>query len=206
MDKTVRTNKPKLVNWLSGDPYGILQHVQSREFITDTEYETLKSISVPQKQVIELLDIILKKGERVCGDFLEMLLKDEVNEFSPELRKWIKTVKISDTTDNVVAQTTSRHQVISQRNEEGASFNMPRDCEEFLKKKKSLLVQRVKHIDLIVDDLDLHSESVGNIRAQATDQNKMRKLLDYINSKTIAERLVDALYKHECDLMNDLCS
>lgn len=64
----------------------------------------------------------------------------------------------------------------------------------------------MKHIDLIVDDLDLHSESYGNIRAQATDQNKMRKLLDYINSKTIAERLVDALFKHECDLMNDLCS
>ncbi|XP_056610744.1 caspase recruitment domain-containing protein 6 isoform X3 [Triplophysa dalaica] len=117
MDKTVLRNKPKLVNWLSGDHYGILQHVQSREFITDTEYETLKSISVPQKQVIDLLDIILKKGERVCGDFLKMLLEDEVNEFSPELRKWIKTVKISDTTDNVLAQTTSRHQAREMKKE-----------------------------------------------------------------------------------------
>ncbi|KAA0715518.1 hypothetical protein E1301_Tti010104 [Triplophysa tibetana] len=174
MDKTVLRNKLKLVNWLSGDPF-FLQHVQSREFITHSEYGMLKSIPVAQNQVIELLDIILKKGEKVCGYFLEMLSEDDVNAFSPELRDWIKTVKNSD-------------------------------CEVFLKEKKSLLVQRVKHIDLIVDDLDLHSESYGSIRAEATDQNKMRKLLDYINSKTIAERLVDALFKYESDLMNDLCS
>lgn len=102
MDKTVLKMKPKLVIWLSGDPYGILQHVQSREFITDTEYDTLKSISVPQKQAIDLLDIILKKGERVCGDFLKMLLEDDVNEFSPQLREWIKTVEISGICDNTI--------------------------------------------------------------------------------------------------------
>ncbi|XP_057192748.1 uncharacterized protein si:dkey-10c21.1 isoform X2 [Triplophysa rosa] len=189
MDKIVLKNKPKLIDWLSGDHIGILQHVQSREFITDAEYDMLKYISVPRKQVIELMDIILGKGEKVCREFLKMLKEDDVNEFSPQLRDWIKTVNNSDTTDNA-AQTTPRAQVTN--------------CEEFLKKKMSPLVQGVKHIDLIVDDLGLHPESVANIRAQATDQNKMRKLLDYINSKTIAERLVDALFRHESDLMNDL--
>ncbi|KAI7808757.1 uncharacterized protein si:dkey-10c21.1 isoform X1 [Triplophysa rosa] len=206
MDKIVLKNKPKLIDWLSGDHIGILQHVQSREFITDAEYDMLKYISVPRKQVIELMDIILGKGEKVCREFLKMLKEDDVNEFSPQLRDWIKTVNNSDTTDNA-AQTTPRAQVTSQKNKDcegGASDNRPIDCEEFLKKKMSPLVQGVKHIDLIVDDLGLHPESVANIRAQATDQNKMRKLLDYINSKTIAERLVDALFRHESDLMNDL--
>lgn len=64
----------------------------------------------------------------------------------------------------------------------------------------------MKNIDPIVDDLDFHSELVANIRVQATEHGKMRKLLDYINSKNMAKRLVDALFRHESDLMSDLHS
>ncbi|RXN08557.1 hypothetical protein ROHU_031819 [Labeo rohita] len=46
--------------------------------------------------VIKLLDIILGKGEDVCRKFLDLLKEDDVNEFSPELRKWIKTVDTKD--------------------------------------------------------------------------------------------------------------
>lgn len=69
-------------------------------------------------------------------------------------------------------------------------------------------MQNVKRIEPIVDDLhlSLHSELVANIRAQTTDQNKMRTLLTNINSKIMAKRLVDALFKHEEDLMNELLS
>uniref|UniRef100_A0A671KT19 CARD domain-containing protein n=1 Tax=Sinocyclocheilus anshuiensis TaxID=1608454 RepID=A0A671KT19_9TELE len=55
------------------------------------------------------------------------------------------------------------------------------DCQMFLKKKFSLLVQNVKNIDPIIDDLvDLHAESVANVRAKSTDQEKMRKLLEQL--------------------------
>uniref|UniRef100_A0A672M2A4 CARD domain-containing protein n=1 Tax=Sinocyclocheilus grahami TaxID=75366 RepID=A0A672M2A4_SINGR len=55
------------------------------------------------------------------------------------------------------------------------------DCQMFLKKNFSLLVQNVKNIDPIIDDLvDLHPESAANVRAKSTDQEKMRKLLEQL--------------------------
>nr|XP_055071009.1 uncharacterized protein si:dkey-10c21.1 [Misgurnus anguillicaudatus] len=80
------------------------------------------------------------------------------------------------------------------------------DCKEFLKKNHSCLVQNVKHIDVILDDLHLHPEAAANVRSKGTNPAKMRELLGYINSKAIAERLVDALFEHERDLMDDLLS
>ncbi|XP_026127191.1 uncharacterized protein LOC113108346 isoform X1 [Carassius auratus] len=80
------------------------------------------------------------------------------------------------------------------------------DYEKFLKENTSLLVQRVKNIDPVIDDLDLHVESVANVRAKPTDQNKMRELLTYVNCESIAKDLFNALCKHEKHLMNELLS
>lgn len=88
-------SKPKLIKWLSLDSMHILQYVQANELITRSEYDELKSMTVSKEMVIKLLDIILGKGEKVCRDFLILLKDDDVNEFSPELREWIKTLDTS---------------------------------------------------------------------------------------------------------------
>ncbi|XP_048021103.1 NACHT, LRR and PYD domains-containing protein 1 homolog isoform X2 [Megalobrama amblycephala] len=98
MEKVLLKSKLELINWLRLDPTCILQHVQAKELITQPEYEELKSMTVPRNMVIKLLDIILGKGENVCRDFLILLKDDKVNEISPELSKWIKTVDTSGST------------------------------------------------------------------------------------------------------------
>lgn len=79
-----------------------------------------------------------------------------------------------------------------------------KEFQKFLKANTSALVQNVKRIDPILDDLNLHKESTANVRAKTTDQDKMRKLLDCVNCESIAEKLVDALFKHEEDLMIEI--
>lgn len=251
MDIIVK-NKLKLIKWLKVDPTIILQHVQTHGLITISEYGKLKSISKNASEenvAIELLDIICEKGENVCQDFLKMLEDDDVNEISPELRVWIKTVEIKETekagpsnhlqnprpssgvSASLIASdgSTVFAPIIMNSNISDSihiNMNAPNavkkfdqtkdcgrgkskvvtDCKEFLKKNHGFLVQSVKHIEVILDDLKLHPESAANVRSKGTDQAKMRELLGYINSKAIAERLVDALLEHECDLMDELLS
>ncbi|XP_051565117.1 uncharacterized protein si:dkey-10c21.1 isoform X2 [Myxocyprinus asiaticus] len=202
MEIILKENKIKLIRWLSADTL-ILQHVQSANLITNTEYEKLKSITVPTDKTIELLDIILRKGENVCREFLDLLKKDDVNEMYPELRNWVKTVKISETTNRAGSQGT---QITIQKTERGEpSDNRPiQGFKKFLKSNTSDLVQNVKNIDPILDDLNLHDEQLANVRVLTTNQAKMRKLLDYMNCESIAERLFNALLEHEEDLMKEL--
>ncbi|XP_073710770.1 uncharacterized protein [Misgurnus anguillicaudatus] len=254
MDIIVK-NKLKLIKWLQVDPTIILQHVQTHGLITNSEYGKLKSISRNKSKenvAIDLLDIICEKGENVCQEFLKMLKDDDVNEISPELSAWIKTVEIKETipagpsnhqqnlrpSSGVCASLTASDgstvfaPIIMNSKSGPININMnapsgkpdlvrnsdqTKDCgrgkskvvtdfKEFLKDNTSSLVQNVKHIEVILDDLDLHPEAAANVRSKGTDQAKMRELLGYINSKAIAKRLVKALFKHERDLMDDLLS
>ncbi|XP_056121613.1 uncharacterized protein si:dkey-10c21.1 [Rhinichthys klamathensis goyatoka] len=116
-----------------------------------------------------------------------MLKIDDVNEFSPELREWIKAVDTSE-----------------MANTAGQSGTQVINYQKFLKANTSQLVQNVKNIDAIIDDLNLHNESVANVRAQATGQRKMRELLDCVNCESIAKDVVNALFKHEEPLMKSL--
>ncbi|ROL50405.1 hypothetical protein DPX16_20972 [Anabarilius grahami] len=198
-----------------------------------SEYDELKSMTVPKTMVIKLLDFILGKGENVCRDFLILLKDDDVNEFSPELREWIKTV---DTSGNISASggsnvfsptiigSTAKAITMNMTAPSGIS-NVPtncqkpvRDCEKrengsrsiqdyqkFLKDNTSRLVQKVKNIDPIIDDLKfLHNESIANVRANPTCQKKMRELLDCVNCESLAKDLVDALFEHEKSLMKEM--
>lgn len=76
--------------------------------------------------------------------------------------------------------------------------------QEFLEKNWSELINKVKAVDRIIDDLSLTGEMAANVRVEKTDQAKMRKLLEYTTSKTAARHLVDALYKHAADVMEDM--
>ncbi|XP_077072127.1 uncharacterized protein LOC143723500 [Siphateles boraxobius] len=206
MDRVLLKSKTKLIRWLKLDCILILQHVQEHEFITSTEYENLKSMKVPTEVVIKLLDIIYGKGENVCRDFLNLLKNDDVNEFSPELREWIKTVDTSETANTAgqsgIQVTIQKPDRDWERRENGN--RSIQDYQKFLKANTSQLVQKVKNIDPIIDDLDLHNESVANVRACPTRQMKMRELLDCVNCESIAKDLVNALFKHEESLMKGL--
>lgn len=215
MDIIVK-NKLKLIKWLKVDPTIILQHVQTHGLITNSEYGKLRSISRNKSEenvAIDLLDIICEKGENVCQDFLKMLKDDDVNEISPELSAWIKTVEIKETEkagpsnhQQNLRPTSGVSATDTTKDCRRGKSKVVTDCKEFLKKNHSCLVQNVKHIDVILDDLHLHPEAAANVRSKGTNPAKMRELLGYINSKAIAERLVDALLEHEHDLMDELLS
>ncbi|KAK7169433.1 hypothetical protein R3I93_005412 [Phoxinus phoxinus] len=207
MDKVLLKSKTKLIRWLKLDCI-ILQHVQEHELITTTEYDHLKSMKDPTEVVIKLLDIIHGKGENVCRNFLHLLKNDDVNEFSPELREWIKTVDTSETA-NTAGQSGIQVKIQTPDRDCGRRENGNRtipDYQKFLKANTSQLVQNVKNIDPILDDLDLHKESVANVRAKPTHQMKMRELLDCVNCESLAKDLVNTLFKHEKSLMKELQS
>ncbi|XP_016301092.1 uncharacterized protein LOC107657502 isoform X2 [Sinocyclocheilus anshuiensis] len=248
MEEIILDNKPKLIKWLSSDSELFLQYVQAKKLITMSQYSELMDMAAKERVIIRLLDIILGRGESVCRKFLDLLKEDDVNEISPELREWIRTVDTKDqktekdckrresgdrpiqgnisasdgsfinspvitgrslcpTEFNTTAAPSGRSNVQAnyQKPDRDCQQRPIQDCQMFLKKKFSLLVQNVKNIDPIIDDLvDLHAESVANVRAKSTDQEKMRKLLGCVNCESIAKDLVIALYKHEKPLMNDL--
>ncbi|XP_016301093.1 uncharacterized protein LOC107657502 isoform X3 [Sinocyclocheilus anshuiensis] len=207
MEEIILDNKPKLIKWLSSDSELFLQYVQAKKLITMSQYSELMDMAAKERVIIRLLDIILGRGESVCRKFLDLLKEDDVNEISPELREWIRTV---DTKDQKTEKDCKRREsgdrpIQDQKPDRDCQQRPIQDCQMFLKKKFSLLVQNVKNIDPIIDDLvDLHAESVANVRAKSTDQEKMRKLLGCVNCESIAKDLVIALYKHEKPLMNDL--
>ncbi|XP_016305386.1 uncharacterized protein LOC107660578 isoform X1 [Sinocyclocheilus anshuiensis] len=237
MAEIIVKNKLNLIKWLSSDHVILLQHVQVNQLIPTAQYRELMDMTGKDRVVIKLLDIILGKGENVCRDFLDLLKNDDVNEFYPELREWIKTVdtketatmtgqsgtkvnsKISASGGSVVYSPiitdTSQGSIemhmtvapsgrIDQKPDRDCEHRPIQDYQKFLKKNLSLLVQNVKNIDPIIDDLDLHDESVTNMRAKPTDQDKMRKLLTCVNCESIAKDLFNALCKHEKHLMNEL--
>ncbi|XP_047670923.1 uncharacterized protein LOC113637773 [Tachysurus fulvidraco] len=74
----------------------------------------------------------------------------------------------------------------------------------FLKDKRVQLISRIKNVTEIVDHLDLTGEQAAKVRAEKTEQEKMRMLLDFIQSTSAAENLVLSLWDLASDIMEDL--
>ncbi|XP_052462788.1 uncharacterized protein LOC128020147 [Carassius gibelio] len=204
MEEIIVENKPKLIKWLSSDSDIFLQYVQAKKLITTSQYTELMEMRAKER-VIRLLDIILGNGENVCRKFLDLLKEDDVNESSPELREWIKTVDTEDQKTENDCKKESVDRPIQDQKPYRDCQQMPiQDCQRFLKKNLSFLVQKVCNIDPIIDDLDLHPESDAKVRVKSTNQEKMRTLLGHVNCESIAKDLVIALFKHEKHLMNEL--
>ncbi|KAF3695124.1 hypothetical protein EXN66_Car010800 [Channa argus] len=68
----------------------ILNCVHTRDIITDREYQNLKDISKSEKTVINLLDLVMCKGQKSCTCLLEVLRESEVLKTYPQLRDIIK--------------------------------------------------------------------------------------------------------------------
>ncbi|XP_041726228.1 uncharacterized protein LOC121556385 isoform X1 [Coregonus clupeaformis] len=88
-----------------------------------------------------------------------------------------------------------------------ASIASISDKHGFLKIYRTALVSRVKNVKAIVDDLQsggYHDEMAATVNAQLTPQEMMRKLLDSATSTGAAEALIQALFNHQKDVMDDL--
>ncbi|KAL7865391.1 hypothetical protein SRHO_G00106380 [Serrasalmus rhombeus] len=79
------------------------------------------------------------------------------------------------------------------------------DYEEFLMRNRCALIDKVKNVVRITDNLHyLTDEMRALVQAEPTDQAKMRKVLEFTNSIKAAKRLVEALWEHAGDVMEDL--
>ncbi|XP_072541133.1 uncharacterized protein [Salminus brasiliensis] len=204
MDTVIKRKKPELIRWLRGNDL-ILQYVDSEEILTTAEYTKLMSIKADDERNTKLLDMIYLKGPDVCSVFLRVLKRDKVNESSPELRKWISAVDTSGTSETSVAPGASAQSSANPNSSTSPAGNQRiADNEDFLKKNRSQLINKVKNVVGIVDDLLLTDEMASLVQAEPTDQARMRKVLDFTKSKKAAEVLIKALWKHAGDVMEDL--
>ncbi|XP_022535889.2 uncharacterized protein si:dkey-10c21.1 [Astyanax mexicanus] len=201
----VKRNKPDLIKWLHGNDI-VLQYVDSQEIISSTEYKNLKIIDNYDKKNTMLLDMIWDKGQDSCRNFLNVLKKGGVNESSPDLQRWISTVDTSDTSATSVQTPVAGVSTSANSSTSPAGNQTIADKKEFLKTKRSKLINKVKNVDAIADDLNLTNEMRSIVEAQLTDHAKMRKVLEFTNSTKATELLIDALWKHAGDIMEDLTS
>ncbi|XP_053482211.1 uncharacterized protein LOC128608492 isoform X3 [Ictalurus furcatus] len=82
-------------------------------------------------------------------------------------------------------------------------------CDEnllFLRKNNVKLIDGVKNVPEILDRLELSNEKAAIVRAERTDQERMRKLLEFTTSTHGAKFLVTALWSCASDVMEDLAN
>ncbi|XP_072333925.1 uncharacterized protein [Scyliorhinus torazame] len=89
----IRRSKLNLIEWFTNDPDFILQVVQDDRLITQREYQKLKAENDPERRIINLLDIIIGKGNSFCEQFIHVLQKDKVKETYPRLIDWLSSTE-----------------------------------------------------------------------------------------------------------------
>ncbi|XP_061435497.1 interferon-induced very large GTPase 1-like [Lethenteron reissneri] len=87
----IRTNKRKLIDWISEEPSDFLDELESKDLITRNVYKQVKEISDSKKQSRFLIDHFLDSEENDCNNFLQSL-RDVKNNYHPELQKWIENL------------------------------------------------------------------------------------------------------------------
>ncbi|XP_035995533.1 uncharacterized protein si:dkey-10c21.1 [Fundulus heteroclitus] len=89
--KTITEHKVRLTECLMADANYILQHVDQKSIITQREYQNLKAVTEPEKQVIQLIDQVISKGPEKSLQFLQLLKEPKVLETFPQLRNILDT-------------------------------------------------------------------------------------------------------------------
>ncbi|XP_073708281.1 caspase-3-like [Garra rufa] len=82
----IRQNKVFLINTLSGNVDIILQYVQQAQLISSHDYDNLSDISSRQQKVINLLDKLMNRGEKICCQFIEILRQEDILDIFPTLK------------------------------------------------------------------------------------------------------------------------
>ena len=86
-------------------------------------------------------------------------------------------------------------------------FFVLKDKRAFFVKHRGALVQNVKNVANIVDDLisgGFSAELAASVSAESTDPGRMRGILSGVSSKKLAAVLFDALMQHQNDVMMEL--
>ncbi|KAA8593164.1 hypothetical protein FQN60_009280 [Etheostoma spectabile] len=90
--ETIISHKLELVECLRADRSFILQHVYTKQIVTDRQYQRLKHISQPEESVNELIDQVIVRGQESCSLFLEVLKEPGILQTYPQLKliteKW----------------------------------------------------------------------------------------------------------------------
>ncbi|XP_032834302.1 interferon-induced very large GTPase 1-like isoform X2 [Petromyzon marinus] len=89
----IRTNKRKLIAWISEEPSDFLDELESKDLINRSIYKQVKEISDSKKQSRFLIDHFLDSEENDCNHFLQSL-RDVKNNYHPELQKWIENLEL----------------------------------------------------------------------------------------------------------------
>ncbi|XP_078736050.1 interferon-induced very large GTPase 1-like [Lampetra fluviatilis] len=87
----IRTNKRKLIDWISEEPSDLLDELESKDLINRNVYKQIKEISDSKKQSRFLIDHFLDSEENDCNHFLQSL-RDVKNNYHAELQKWIENL------------------------------------------------------------------------------------------------------------------
>ncbi|XP_053536733.1 uncharacterized protein LOC108266428 isoform X2 [Ictalurus punctatus] len=110
--------------------------------------------------------------------------------------------------DTINQRATNNAAVFAQRdkidNSQTGNKNIQDENLLFLRKNRVELIDRVKNVPEILDRLKLSNEKAAIVRAERTDQERMRKLLEFTTSTHGAKFLVTALWSCASDVMEDL--
>lgn len=94
----LRSQKPKLIDILSGDPDFVLQHADSRCLLSPRSYQQVKACRVPSEKVTELLDHIIQRGPEAVKGLLELLKEQALQETFPML-SFLKDLHVNTLTE-----------------------------------------------------------------------------------------------------------
>ncbi|XP_053482221.1 uncharacterized protein LOC128608495 isoform X2 [Ictalurus furcatus] len=112
--------------------------------------------------------------------------------------------------DTINQGVTNNAAVCAQRdqidNSQTGSDNIQDENLLFLRKNNVKLIDGVKNVPEILDRLELTNEKAAIVRAERTDQERMRKLLEFTTSTHGAKFLVTALWSCASDVMEDLAN
>ena len=82
------------------------------------------------------------------------------------------------------------------------------DKQAFLRQNRTSLVQRVRSVEAVLDDMlrfgALSGEAASGVRAERTAPARVRRLLDHVTSRAAAALLFNALLEHQRDVMLEL--
>ncbi|XP_030636228.1 NACHT, LRR and PYD domains-containing protein 12-like [Chanos chanos] len=101
--QTLREKKTTLTQILSADISFVLQHVQEKQLITDREYTNLNVPSHSREQIsVNLLDILMNKGEETCQKFISLLKEPVIVNQFPRLKDLfpIESAELRQVPDN----------------------------------------------------------------------------------------------------------
>ncbi|XP_041119216.1 uncharacterized protein LOC121323541 [Polyodon spathula] len=203
----IKKHKVELTGVLSADPSPVVQLAHSRGIITDREYIKMKSITDPEERVIELLDRVSTKSDQTSQDFLDILR--EVHDTYPRLKDLFTDAEESDSSFSAAAQDTpigNYCRVVSDAEKIKKADSIVRDKLQFFKTNRADLVQKVKNISLLIDRLHqtFHKEALDCVLSKDLPQDKMRKLLEFTTTESVAKEVFLALCNVENCVMCEI--